>query len=185
MCIETSLPRGGTCRGRLAYRKRPLHVARAHRLADEASLSSPDHREEGFRRLVERTRDQASCSVSPPDLADALGHGDTVPGRSRREVAVGESVGDGRPLVVECPEDLDQPVRVRLESRSGVVSHQAGKTLVALLSQPLPTVERVEFVNSKLGRVADVMQVRGRDEYTTIMNVNRARDLASAHGDFA
>ena len=86
-------------------------------------------------------------------------------------------------LVVECRESLSQSMRGRLESRARVVSNEASEAAVTLLLQPERTVKRVEAVDLQLGRVADVVQIGGCNEYAAVVNVHRPRDVVRARGD--
>ena len=55
--------------------------------------------------------------------------------------------------------------------------------MVAFRLQPERTVERVEAVDLQLGRVADVVQIRGGNEYVAIVKADCPRDVVRAPGN--
>ena len=81
------------------------------------------------------------------------------------EVAIGQRVGDRRPLLRERPELVEQAAFLRLNPRSGVVRDKAGEPLAPEVAQEVRSVEWMEAGARERRRVADVVQVRGGDEH--------------------
>jgi hypothetical protein len=67
-------------------------------------------------------------------------------------------------LLRKALQPCEQAALFRLRPRTRVIRHETCETLAPHLSQEAGPVERMEAVAGELGRVADVVQIRGGDE---------------------
>jgi hypothetical protein len=130
----------------------------------QAALCTRDARNEDWLCPVDEARNDVARPVPIDYLRKPILNRNHVTGRRRCHVAVRERVFEHRTDLRELAgEVVGQAALFGFDARARVVGNEVAQSRVCVLyvAQVAGTVERVEAGLRQIGRVADVMQVRG------------------------
>lgn len=104
--------------------------------------------------------------ITRVDVIDPLIDGDCFPGRPGRHIAEHERIVRNRILGLKlCQQNIEEPPDPRFADSARVMRNKAGQAAARpVIADPPGTIERVKPRNRQGWRIANIMQIRSRNQ---------------------